>query len=52
VQCIKLCEKIMGRGADVTRPPRLPLHGADRAHVEQVMAEALRTRPTLKMAAE
>lgn len=52
VQCIKLCEKIMGRGSDVTRPPRLPLQGADRTHVEQVMEEALRTRPTLKMAAE
>jgi 4-hydroxy-tetrahydrodipicolinate synthase len=52
VQCIKLCEKIMGRGSDVTRPPRLPLEGADRAHVEAVMQEALRTRPTFRMAAE
>ena len=52
VQCIKLCEKIMGRGSDVTRPPRLPLQGTDRTHVEQVMEEALRTRPQLKLAAE
>jgi 4-hydroxy-tetrahydrodipicolinate synthase len=52
VQCIKLCEKIMGRGSDVTRPPRLPLQGADRAHVEKVMDQALRTRPALKLAAE
>ncbi len=42
----------MGRGSDVTRPPRLPLQGADGTHVEQVMEEALRTRPTLKTAAE
>ena len=25
VQCIKLCEHIMGRGTDLTRPPRLAL---------------------------
>lgn len=52
VQCIKLCEQIVGRGSERTRPPRLPLAGADRAHVERVMAEALRTRPTVKLAAE
>jgi 4-hydroxy-tetrahydrodipicolinate synthase len=52
VQCIKLCEKIMGRGSEVTRPPRLPLEGAERQAVEAIMAEALRTRPVVKMAAE
>jgi 4-hydroxy-tetrahydrodipicolinate synthase len=52
VQCIKLCEQIMGRGSERTRPPRLPLGGAERAHVERLMAEALRTRPTVKLAAE
>jgi dihydrodipicolinate synthase/N-acetylneuraminate lyase len=52
VQCIKLCEQIMGRGSERTRPPRLPLAGAERAHVERLMAEALRTRPTVKLAAE
>ena len=52
VQCIKLCEQIMGRGSERTRPPRLPLAGAERAHVERLMAEALKTRPTLKLAAE
>jgi dihydrodipicolinate synthase/N-acetylneuraminate lyase len=52
VQCIKLCEQIMGRGSERTRPPRLPLAGADRVHVERLMAEALRTRPSMKLAAE
>ena len=52
VQCIKLCEKIMGRGSEVTRPPRLPLEGAERKAVEAIMAEALSTRPLTKMAAE
>ncbi|MFC1459666.1 dihydrodipicolinate synthase family protein [Microvirga arabica] len=47
VQCIKLCEEIMGRGSALTRPPRLPLEGADRAHVEAVMDKALKNRPTL-----
>jgi 1-pyrroline-4-hydroxy-2-carboxylate deaminase len=52
VQCIKLCEQIMGRGSERTRPPRLALHGAERAHVEKLMAEALWTRPAVKLAAE
>ncbi|MFL5208067.1 MAG: dihydrodipicolinate synthase family protein [Microvirga sp.] len=47
VQCIKLCEAIMGRGSALTRPPRLPLAGADKAHVEAVMAQALKHRPNL-----
>ncbi len=52
VQCIKLCEQIMGRGSERTRPPRLPLKGAERAMVERLMKEALASRPTLKLAAE
>jgi 4-hydroxy-tetrahydrodipicolinate synthase len=52
VQCIKLCEQIMGRGSERTRPPRLPLAGAERAHVERLMKEALAIRPSLKLAAE
>jgi 4-hydroxy-tetrahydrodipicolinate synthase len=52
VQCIKLCEQIMGRGSERTRPPRLPLAGAERAQVEHLMKEALATRPSLKLAAE
>jgi 1-pyrroline-4-hydroxy-2-carboxylate deaminase len=47
VQCIKLCEEIMGRGSALTRPPRLPLEGADRSHVEAVMDKALKNRPKL-----
>ena len=47
VQCIKLCEHLMGRGTWRTRPPRLALPDADRAHVEQAMAHALKHRPAL-----
>jgi dihydrodipicolinate synthase/N-acetylneuraminate lyase len=47
VQCIKLCEHIMGRGSELTRPPRLPLGAEERAVVETVMANALKTRPAL-----
>jgi 1-pyrroline-4-hydroxy-2-carboxylate deaminase len=47
VQCIKLCEHIMGRGTDLTRPPRLALEGDERAEVEAMMRAALASRPTL-----
>jgi 4-hydroxy-tetrahydrodipicolinate synthase len=47
VQCIKLCEEMAGRGSSLTRPPRLALEGADRAHVQAVMERALATRPGL-----
>lgn len=47
VQCIKLCEAIMGRGSALTRPPRLALPEADRKEVEALMAQALATRPSL-----
>jgi 4-hydroxy-tetrahydrodipicolinate synthase len=47
VQCIKLCEHIMGRGSDLTRPPRLPLSQQERAEVEAIMEKALKVRPTL-----
>lgn len=47
VQCIKLCEHIMGRGTWLTRPPRLELPQADKAEVEALMAKALATRPAL-----
>ena len=50
VQCIKLCEQIAGRGSFVTRPPRLPLEGADKAEVERLMRTALATRPMLAAA--
>ena len=47
VQCIKWCEHRMGRGTWRTRPPRLALEGADLAHVQRVMDEALARRPAL-----
>lgn len=47
VQCIKLCEAIMGRGSALTRPPRLALPERERAEVEALMATALKTRPSL-----
>ncbi|MFG1378807.1 dihydrodipicolinate synthase family protein [Xanthobacter autotrophicus] len=47
VQCIKLCEHIMGRGTFLTRPPRLPLLDRERAEVEELMAIALSSRPEL-----
>lgn len=47
VQQIKLVEELLGVGSAQVRPPRLPLGGAERAHVEQVVAQALATRPAL-----
>ncbi len=47
VQCIKLCEHLMGRGSWRTRPPRLALPEADRVFVEEAMAHALKNRPVL-----
>ena len=47
VQCIKLCEHIMGRGTHRTRPPRLPLDAKETAAIEAMMKHALATRPKL-----
>ena len=47
VQCIKLCEHIMGRGTDLTRPPRLALLPEERAEIERMMKDALANRPKL-----
>ncbi len=47
VQCIKLCEYLMGRGTYLTRPPRLALEGAERAEVEAILQKALAARPNL-----
>lgn len=47
VQCIKLCEAIMGRGSALTRPPRLELPADIKAFVEELMREALAKRPKL-----
>lgn len=47
VQCIKLCEHIMGRGTWRTRPPRLALLDHEKAEVKELMAVALDSRPEL-----
>jgi len=47
VQCIKLCEHIMGRGTHLTRPPRLALDARETAEIEAIMKTALATRPAL-----
>jgi len=36
-----------GLGNENVRPPRLPLAGEERAHVERIIAHALATRPQL-----
>lgn len=47
VQCIKLCEHIMGRGTYLTRPPRLPLSLEKSAAINALMKQALDRRPQL-----
>jgi 1-pyrroline-4-hydroxy-2-carboxylate deaminase len=47
VQCIKLCEAIVGRGSPVTRPPRLPLDKEETVEIEKLMREAMAKRPKL-----
>ena len=47
VQCIKLCEQLMGRGSEITRPPRLTLQGQERALVDTLVAAAKASRPPL-----
>jgi dihydrodipicolinate synthase/N-acetylneuraminate lyase len=47
VQNIKLAEVATGLGTEFVRAPRLPLHGAERERVLAIIAEGLRTRPTL-----
>lgn len=44
VQCIKFCEQLAGRGSEITRAPRMPLVGAERARVEKLYNEAVATR--------
>jgi len=47
VQCIKLAEQLMGRGSEMVRAPRLCLVGEERAWVEELVREAVATRPKL-----
>lgn len=45
VQYIKWIQAEMGCGSATVRPPRLPLEGAELAHVTAILAHALKTRP-------
>ena len=47
VQAIKYCERLIGRGTDRTRAPRLPLDAAEKAELDVVMKKALAERPAL-----
>ncbi len=47
VQNIKLAEVGTGIGTENVRAPRLPLQGAERQRVLQVIEDALKSRPTL-----
>lgn len=47
VQNIKLAEVHTGIGTEYVRAPRLPLAGAERAHVLDVIKNGIATRPTL-----
>ena len=47
VQCIKLAMSEVGLGSEVTRPPRLPLVGAEREEVLGIIRHAVATRPDL-----
>lgn len=47
VQNIKLAEVATDMGTEHVRPPRLPLVGEERKHVEQVISTSLENRPQL-----
>jgi 1-pyrroline-4-hydroxy-2-carboxylate deaminase len=47
VQCIKLCEFLVGRGVHLTRPPRMPLEAETKRYVEKLVSTALANRPIL-----
>jgi len=47
VQNIKLAEVATGIGTEYVRPPRLPLRGAERQRVLDIIEEGIRTRPAL-----
>jgi 4-hydroxy-tetrahydrodipicolinate synthase len=47
VQYIKLAEAMTGIGSEFVRPPRLVLSGEERHKVEDIIADAIRTRPAV-----
>lgn len=51
VQYIKLAMQETGLGSELTRPPRLPLVGAEREEILGIIRHAIRTRPALPAAA-
>jgi 4-hydroxy-tetrahydrodipicolinate synthase len=51
VQYIKLAMAETGLGSELTRPPRLPLVGAEREEILGIVRHAVATRPALPLAA-
>ena len=47
VQNIKLAEAATGIGTENVRPPRLPLIGEERQHVQKIINDALQSRPSM-----
>jgi 4-hydroxy-tetrahydrodipicolinate synthase len=47
VQCIKLAMAEVGLGSEVVRAPRLPLAGAERSEVLDIIRRAVATRPKI-----
>ena len=47
VQYIKLAEVATGLGTEHVRPPRLPLIGEERAHVQKIIQTSLENRPVV-----
>ena len=45
VQLIKLAQEKVGAGHRRVRPPRLELEGSELAEAEQIIADAIATRP-------
>jgi dihydrodipicolinate synthase/N-acetylneuraminate lyase len=51
VQYIKLAMAETGLGSELTRPPRLPIAGAERDEILAIIRQAIATRPALPLAA-
>jgi 1-pyrroline-4-hydroxy-2-carboxylate deaminase len=51
VQYIKLAMAETGLGSELTRPPRLPIVGAERDEILAIIRQAIATRPALPLAA-
>jgi 4-hydroxy-tetrahydrodipicolinate synthase len=48
VQYIKLAMRECGLGSEMTRPPRLPLAGAERERILQIIRQGIATRPAAR----